>query len=155
MNGQLELIKRFLDLKRIAVVGVSRNPADFTRKLWSDFREKGCEAIPVHPSQNEIDGVHCYHRVQDIALTVEGALLLVSRDKTMEVVNDCITAGIRIIWLYGIRGEKDVDRDIVTLCRGRKIDVIAGHCPYMFLPKASLFHRIHGLVWKLIGYYPR
>jgi|ERR1041385_776295 predicted CoA-binding protein len=155
MTGQKDLIEKFLNSNRIALVGVSRTANDFTRKLWTEFRNRGFDAIPVHPSQHEIDGIKCYSRVQDIVPTVEGVLILTPKNQIDNVVNDCIAADVRTVWIYGIRGGKDVNPETLKLCRENNIDVVAGFCPYMFLTDTTLFHRIHRFGWKLIGYYPQ
>ena len=33
--------------------------------------------------------------------------------------------------------------------------MIAGHCPYMFLPGTPAFHKLHGFGKKLTGGYPK
>ena len=41
----LDEIRDFLSLKRIAVVGVSRNPKDFTRSLFREFVRRGYDVV--------------------------------------------------------------------------------------------------------------
>ena len=155
MTNQKELIEKFLGFRRIAVAGVSRNPKDFSRAVWKEFRSRGIDAIPVHPSQTAVGDVRCYAAVRDISPRVEGVLSMVSAGSVREVLNDCAMAGVPLVWLYGIRGEKDVPPDALKFCSAKGIEVIAGHCPLMFLPHTAFFHSIHGAVWKLVGLYPR
>ncbi len=42
-------------------------------------------------------------------------------------------------------------RETVGFCRARGIEVIDGACPYMFLPRAALFHRVHGFLHRLFS----
>ena len=35
------------------------------------------------------------------------------------------------------------------------MNVVVGHCPYMFLPGTPLPHAFHGMVKKLTGSYPK
>ncbi len=46
----LKQVEDFLALKRVAVVGVSRNPKDFTHTMWQEFRQRRYDAIPVNPA---------------------------------------------------------------------------------------------------------
>lgn len=155
MPGQLELIDNFLRLKRIAVVGVSRNKADLTRSIWREFRNRGIDAAPVHPGQTSVEDVPCFPRVQDVPAPVEGALLMVSKERREQALRDCVEAGIRFVWIYGVRGEKDLDPILLSYCEKNGITAITGYCPFMFLPEVSFFHRFHAFGWKLIGYYPK
>ncbi len=155
MTGQRELIVRFLRLERIAVVGVSRDRADFTRKLWSAFRARGIDAVPVHPSQRDIEGIQCFSRVQDIVPAVEGALITVPKGNMVHAIRDCVVADIDLVWLYGIRGSKDIEPDAIELCRIHDIDAVFGYCPFMFLPETPFFHRVHAFGSRLLGSYPK
>ena len=70
-------VKEFLASRRIALVGFSRNPKDFSRMLDAQLRERGYEVVPVHPEGGERDGRRAFPRVSAIEPPVEGALLLV------------------------------------------------------------------------------
>lgn len=139
-------IKDFLAQKRIAVIGVSRNPRDFSRQLFHDLKDRGYEVIPVNPNAAEIDGQPCYAHVQDIPTAVDGALLMTSSRESNEVVNECIDAGVERIWFFRAIGEGAVSKTALQQCEAYGIDVIPGECPYMFLPKAGFPHNVHGWV---------
>jgi predicted CoA-binding protein len=151
----LKDIEHFLGLKRLAVVGVSREPKDFTRALWREFVQRGYDVVPVNPGAAEIDGRPCYARVQDIQPPVEGALLLSPASATAQVAADCSMAGVQAVWMYRAVGAGAVDPKAVAFCKAKGIRVIPGECPFMFLPQTPFFHRIHGFCRKLIGTYPR
>ena len=151
-------IAAFLDHKRIAAIGVSRNPADFTRNLVREFWKKGYEVVPVNPAVEEIEGAQCFARVQDIEPAVAAALLLTSPSNTDSVVRDCVAAGVTHIWMYGTSGAGGagaVSQSAVDFCREHGVDVVLGECPFMFLPKPGFPHRAHGLIRKITRTYPR
>jgi hypothetical protein len=52
-------VEDFLALHRIAMVGVSRNPEDFSRKLFREMCERGYDMVPVNLVAEEIDGREC------------------------------------------------------------------------------------------------
>jgi predicted CoA-binding protein len=151
-------IAAFLDHKRIAAIGLSRNPADFTRNLVREFRKQGYEVIPVNPAADELEGAPCFARVQDIEPAVAAALLLTAPSATESVVRDCVAAGITHIWMYGTSGAGGagaVSQSAVDFCREHGVNVVMGECPFMFLPKPGFPHRVHGLIRKIVGSYPR
>ncbi|TAK61855.1 MAG: CoA-binding protein [Bacteroidetes bacterium] len=154
MNTQ-SLIQEFLRLKRFAMLGVSRNPKEFSRALFKEFLTQGYDVIPVNPSVSEIDRHRCYSRVNDIEPHVSAALLMTPPAGTESLIRDCADAGITLVWLYGISGMKDVNVNTVHFCKERDIKVIAGYCPFMFMSSSSWFHRLHGSAWKLLGKYPK
>jgi predicted CoA-binding protein len=133
----------FLSRKRLAIVGVSRDPKDFTRALFREFLRRGYDAVPVNPNLPEVEGCPCFPRVQEIAPPVEEALLLTSPALTDQVVRDCAEAGIPSVWMHRGAGSGAVSRSAVEFCRSHGIDVIPGECPFMFLPDAGFPHGLH------------
>lgn len=154
MNTQAQ-IQDFLGRKRLAVVGVSRDPKDFTRSLFQELRRREYDVVPVNPGATVVDGLRCYAHVQDIAPPVEGALLMTSPAVTEQVVRDCAAAGIRNIWMYRATGVGAVSPGALTFCEAERMPVVAGECPFMFLPETPWFHRFHGFCRKVAGKYPR
>jgi len=150
-----ELIDEFLRQKRIAMIGVSRNPKDFSRNLYRELLRRRYEVIPINPSAQEIDGHPCYPHISDIRPPIKTLLLMTSRKVSTAVLRECADRGADLVWLYGINGEQDVDPAALQFCRDHGIGVIPGYCPYMFLERAAFFHRIHGFVAKLVGKYPQ
>lgn len=151
----LEIIDEFLAQKRIAVVGISREPKDFSVSLFEELRRRGYDVVPVNPKVPELWGRRCFARVQDIQPPVEAALLMTSPEVTDTVVNDCVEAGIRRVWMYRAGGKGAVSQQAVQFCQERGIQVVPGQCPFMFWPDAGIGHRVHGFIRKITGRYPR
>ena len=151
----LDQIGTFLAAKHIAIAGVSRKPNDFSRVLFREFLRRGYDAVPVHPGGGEIDGRTCFARLQEIVPPVDAVLLMTSPTATGQVVRDCAEAGVKHVWMYRAAGTGAVSGEAVDYCDSRGIDVIAGECPLMFFEDAALLHRLHGLIRKITGRYPR
>lgn len=150
----LETVQAFLSVKRLAMIGLSRDPKHFSATLFSELIRRGYDVLPVNPRATDVLGHPCFVRVQDIQPPVEAALLMTSSDVTDSVVADCAKAGIRRIWLYSAGHGGASTPSAVAFCKARGIEVIAGECPFMFFPHNG-FHAIHGLVNKIIGRYPK
>jgi len=90
----------FLAHKRLALVGLSRNPKDFSRYIYNELRGRGYDMVPVNPNLTEIEGAHCFARLQDVQPPVEGALVMTAADQSESVVHDCAEAGINRVWLH-------------------------------------------------------
>jgi uncharacterized protein len=149
-------IRDFLALRRIALVGTSRDPKDFSRVLFREMCARGYDMVPVNPAADgQLEDKKCFARVHDIQPPVEGALVMTSSRDTKQVVQDCAQTGIRSVWLYRGGGQGSVTPEAVEFCREHDIHVIEGHCPFMFLRHTQFVHRLHGFVLKLTGSYPR
>jgi uncharacterized protein len=135
-------------------VGVSRNPKDFSRTLLQELRRRGYDVIPVNPDAAEIDGLRCYPHVDQIQPPVEGALLMTNSKVAEEVVRECHSAGVRNVWLYRATGDGAVSPAALAFGEAQNVLVVAGECPFMFLPETPWFHRVHGFCRKMLGTYP-
>jgi predicted CoA-binding protein len=150
----LTQIDDFLGRKRLAMVGVSRHPKDFSRSLFEELRRRGYDMVPVNPDVAEVEGQRCYARVGDIVPPVQGALLMTKPAVTEEVVRECQSAGIQAIWMYRATGKGSVNSSAAEFCSSHGMTLVAGECPFMFLPETAWIHRLHGLCRKLTGSYP-
>lgn len=153
-RSSLETIEEFLAHKRVAMVGVSRDARDFSVMLFNELVHRGYDMVPVNPRAAEVGGRPCFAAVQDVQPRVEAALLMTAPEVTESAVQDCAKAGIEWIWMYRAGGRGAVSSKAVEFCEKHGMRVVAGECPYMFLPNAGL-HRLHGFIRKITGNYPR
>jgi predicted CoA-binding protein len=154
MKTTLTDIEDFLANKRLAVVGLSRNPKDFSHAVFRELSSRGYDLVPVNPFAKELAQKRCFARVQDIAPTVDGALLMTSPAETEQAVKDCAEAGIRRVWMHGGVGQGAVSQSAVEFCRQNNIRLVEGYCPLMFLRDEAYIHRAHRSILKLVGRYP-
>jgi len=158
--ASMEQVRDFLSQKRLAFVGVSRQPKDYSRSLLREFDARGYDAIPVNPAAEEIEGRRCYAHVQEIEPPPDGVVVLTKSAVTRQVVDDCIRAGVTRIWMCRTGGQGSVNEQAVGACQAHRISVIPGECPFMFLEGdfvqgGGWVHRVHGFVKKITGAYPR
>ena len=152
--AQMTNVRDFLAQKRFAFIGVSRQPKDFSRGLFREFKTRGYEPVPVHPESAEIEGVPCFARLAEIHPPVDGVLLMTPPSVSASLVQECVKAGVRRIWFYRGAGQGAVSAEALATCEANGIAAIPGECPYMFFEKSQWIHRIHGFVKKITGTYP-
>jgi predicted CoA-binding protein len=154
MNS-MSTIREFLGQKRLAMVGVSRESRGFSRTLYRELRQQGYDVIAVNPSAQEIEGQACYAHLDHIEPPVENVLLMTSAEVTNPVAHECPSVGVKRVWMYRAgRHGGAVNPEAIAFCRQNGIAVIAGECPFMFLPHSAWFHRFHGWIHKIAGAYP-
>ncbi|HEX9308798.1 MAG TPA: CoA-binding protein [Anaeromyxobacter sp.] len=146
ISSSIEDARQFLSVKRIAVVGVSRNERDFSRGVVRALVERGYDVVPVNPALAAAEGLRAFPRVRDVAPPPEAALLLVPPARAEEAVRDCLIARVKRIWFHRGAGAGSASEAALALCRANGIAVVAGLCPFMALPGTSFPHRLHGLV---------
>lgn len=151
----LKQVEDFLALKRVAVVGVSRDPKHFNRVMWEEFRQRRYDAVPVNPNASEIDGQRCYASVKEIDQPVEGALIMTAPRDADRIVRECAEAGIKNVWLYGGMLPGAATKSARALCEEEGLTHVDGLCPYMFWPETPAFHTPHRVFKKVTGSYPK
>jgi len=137
-------VQEFLAARRIAMVGFSRNPKDFSRMLDAQLRERGYDVVPVHPEAAELDGRRVFPRVSAIEPPVDAAIVGGPPSLAETVARDCLDAGVRRIWFHRGGGKGSASPQALDLCRARGVTPIQDLCPMMVLPGASWPHRLHG-----------
>lgn len=153
--SNLNQIELFLGQKRFAMIGVSRDPRDFSRVLFRELIKREYDIVPVNPAVSLVEDRHCFGAIGEIKPPVESALLMTAPDVTEDVVRECVAARIKRIWLYRAAGSGAVSPNAVSFCQEHHVDVIEGHCPMMFLPNTGMIHRIHRFFARLKGSYPK
>ncbi len=144
-------IREFLSARRIAVIGMSRKPREYSRLVFGELLKRGYDAVPVNPAAEEIEGRACFKSVKDITPVPERGMIILPQDKTEQAVLDCAEAGIRDIWLYPMGSG---DKRTLSLAEEKSLNLIAGFCPLMFLPETAFIHRLHGVILRLVRAYP-
>ena len=153
-DTSLEAIEDFFAQKRIAIAGVSRDPASLSVKLFEEFCRRGYDVVPVNPNLAEVQGRKCFARLQDVQPVVDAVLLMTSPEATSVVVRDCAEAGVRRVWMFSDGRQGAVSEQALEFCRSKAIQVIPGQCPFMFLPNTGGIHRFHGFIRKVTGRFP-
>ncbi len=133
----------FLELDRIAVVGVSRDPRAFSRAVLRALVHHGYDAVPVHPAVPELEGRRCFAHIAEAVPRVQAALVLTPPAVAAVVARDCLAAGVREIWFHRGAGPGAATPEAVALCRAAGVEPITDLCPFMVLPEAGWIHRIH------------
>ncbi len=132
------------------MVGLSRNPKDFSRMLAAEFERRGYEVVGVNPGDPS-----AFPRLQAVQPPLQAALLMTSGRVTEEVVRDAAEARVTLLWMYSAAGTGAVSEKAVEFCNQHDIDVIQGYCPYQFFPNPGFPHNLHIFFLKLTGSYPQ
>jgi predicted CoA-binding protein len=146
-------IEDFLTQKRIAMVGVSRDPKDFSRSLFREMRKRGYDMVPVNLFAEDIEGEECFQSLYSVSPAVDGVLLMTPFWEAERVVQQCAQVGITRIWMYRVGKKGASSQKAIGYCKRHSIRVVEG-CPLMFMRGTSFPHRAHGFLLKMIGQYP-
>jgi hypothetical protein len=110
-NPAAEQLRRLMEsVHRIAVVGLSRDPAKAARRVPSYLAAKGYDVVPVNPYAERILGRKAFPRLSDVEDPVDMVLVFRPSADAGAVVSDAARRPERpAIWLQeGIRADTEV-----------------------------------------------
>ena len=153
-----ELVKAFLEQKKIAVVGVSDKRETGCNMAYQKFKENGYQVYAVNPRISIYDGDACYADLKSIPAKPDAVFILANPKVTEEIVVQCVALGIKHVWMHCMMGVKpnlaagltSVSQSAVELCQANGIAVIPGSCPNQFLQPDFAHAMMKGL-WRTFG----
>jgi len=149
----LMLAQDFLACRRVALVGLSRNPKDLSRGVARELLRRGYDIAPVNPGATgaEIEGRPAFARLQDVSPPAEAALLFTAPAATDAVLRDALQAGIRKVWLHRGAGRGAASVGALAFCAAHGMSAVHDLCPFMVLPGAGFPHRLHGTLRRVLA----
>lgn len=146
----------FLNQRRIAVTGVSRQPENHGGNVvYQRLRERGYQVFPVNPNATEVAGDTCYPNVASIPGGVDAVVIATSPKHADATMRECADLGIRQVWMHRAFGAGSVSPTATEYGRAHGITVIDGGCPLMFDPAADPGHKVMRFLFTGTGKVPR
>jgi predicted CoA-binding protein len=146
-------VKSFLDLRRIAVAGVSRSGSSPANAIAERLRETDHEVFAVNPAGEPVDGHPCYPSIGAIEGGVEGVVVVTSPDHARVIAQDAAASGAEWIWFHQGFGPVSFDDETLRVANEAGLKVISAGCPMMYCCPDG-FHRCARAVFRFFGRIP-
>ena len=134
-------IARFLEGKRVAIAGVSRDGKQRANAIYRKLRASGYEALPVNPNAAAVEGVACYPDLASVPGAIDGVVIATHPAVSLKVVRQAGERGIGRVWFHRSIGTGSVSEAAVRECEALGIQCIVGGCPLMYCEPVDIFHR--------------
>ena len=134
-------LKNFFEPRKIAVIGVSRNPAKVGHVIFKNiidggFETEGRKVYPVNPKADEILRREVYGSVGKIKDKIDLAVIAVPAGLVIGVVKECNRAGIKDVLIvssgFSEVGEKALEEHLSGYIRKNKMRAIGVNCLGIF-----------------------
>ena len=146
-----ESINKFLEPKKLAIAGVSRNTKKFGYAIFNELRQKGFEIAPINPNTDEIDGIKCYKSVSEIPTEFEKLFIVTAKNETDIILKQAIDKGIKHIWVQQMSNTPETSK----FAKDNGIDLIEKECLFMFADPVSSIHKFHRFIRQVFGQMPK
>ena len=119
-----EEIRQILSLKRVAVVGMSRDPAKPAHYVPKYLLERGYEIIPVNPTADVILGLRVYKSLREVQGPVDVVDVFRPSEAVPEVVREAVFVRPKVVWLQ----EGIYHPEAVEIARANGIKIAWNRC---------------------------
>jgi uncharacterized protein len=150
-NPYDQLVREFLSKKRIAIWGVEESKSDTGHLVASKLRKQGIEVIAVNPKFPDVPAQGRASSLTRIEPPVEAVLVYVDRPQTMEAVEDCVAAKVRMVWLHDALSPGSAIPEAIERLRSAGCAVIPGLCPMFYIRPVDPGHFCLKWVLRLTG----
>src|ERR1700680_771401 len=97
--------------KRIAVVGLSSNPARPSYGVTEYMQSSGYQIVPVNPNETDVLGEPSYARLEDVPQKIEIVDIFRRAEDVPPVVDAAIQVGAKVVWMQlGIANETAAEK---------------------------------------------
>jgi len=117
-------IQDILELKTIAVVGISDNhekPSNFVARF---MEEHGYKIIPVNPNLTEWEGKKCYPDLRSIPVKVDVVDIFRRPEAVPPIVDEAIAIKAKVVWMQ----EGIVNEEAAAKAREAGLEVVMDRC---------------------------
>ena len=119
-----EEIIEILNLKKVAVIGMSKHQEKAAHFVPKYLSENGFDIIPVNPNSDKILNKKCYKEINDIKDDIDIVDVFRPSEDVLPFVKEAIKKKPKVIWLQeGIHNE-----EAENLAREHGIDVVFNRC---------------------------
>ena len=117
-------IRDFLSMKKVAVIGMSKNSFKAAHYVPRYLSENGYDITPVNPTTDEILGKKCYHHVSEIEEEIDIVDIFRPSDQVLSVIQEAIKKKPKVIWLQ--EGIHNFEAE--ELARKEGISIVFNRC---------------------------
>lgn len=151
MKATKKLIQTFLDSKKIAVAGVSRNEKKFGQAAFRELEKRGYDVYPVNPNAEDILGKKCYTSVSELPSEINSLLVITPKTQTLGVLKDAVSRGIKNIWIQQISENPET----IEYIKANNLNPVIKQCILMHAEPVKGFHKFHRMIYRIFGVLPK
>ena len=119
-----EEILEILKMKKVAVVGMSKNPDKAAHYVPKYLHENGYDITPVHPNAKNIMEKKCYDKITDVPDEIDIVDVFRPSEQVLPIIKEAIKKKPKVIWLQEGIHNKEAEQ----LARDVGIDVVYNRC---------------------------
>ena len=121
----------------------------FPRISYGQAKKSGKTVFAVDASVDRIDGDKTYPDLRSLPQQVDGVVLELPREETLDGVKQAADAGIKNVWVHMNRDTPEA----VDFAKRSGMNILTGTCAVMYVTQGFTYHSMHKWLNKLLGKY--
>lgn len=150
MKTTRKAIESFLEGRKLAVAGVSRDPKKFGHVVYTELKKRGFDLYPVNPSIDSLDGQPVFNSVAALPADVQHLLVITPKKSSLDVLRQSVEKGISNIWIQQMSDTKES----LDYMEGKQVSLISKQCILMWIAPVSGVHKFHRTIKRIFGALP-
>ena len=142
-----QAIQDFIESKRLALIGVSRDEKKFSRMAYKELKARGYQVYAVNPAVDQIDGEPCYPDLMPLREKIDGVLVAVSSGQVLQVLRQAAEIGVKNVWLQ----QQTESPEAISLGQQLGLNLVSGKCILMYAPPIRSYHAWHRGFMRVFG----
>ncbi len=86
------------EIKTVAIIGASKNRRKYGNIILRDLLVKGYTVVPVHPAQEEVEGIPVCRNLRQLPETTDLLVFVVPAFVGIEMTKEAISLGFHKLW---------------------------------------------------------
>ncbi len=151
MKTSKAAIKAFLETRKLAIAGVSRDQKKLGYTVLMKLKEIGFDLYLVHPDTDTLHGEACYRNISLLPGDIGGLLIMTPKTETLGLVEDAVKKGIPNLWIQ----QMSETPESIEYALSNKVNLVTRQCILMFAEPVEGFHKFHRNLKKWFGRMPK
>jgi len=140
------LIKKFLEDKSPAIIGISGKSHKWGNDLILEFQKNGYTPIPVGKNAEVVHNIKVIKSVERLPEHTKNVIFSISKSAAESIIDSLPSGRFETIWFtFGSK-----NKQIIEKAKSKNIQVIYGYCPFMFLDGTGI-HKFHYTLKRIFG----
>lgn len=142
-----QAIRDFIEGKRLALVGASRNEKKFGQMAYKELNARGFQVYAVNPAVDQIDGELCYPDLKPLRGKIDGVLVAVPSGQVLQILRQAAEFGVKNVWLQ----QQTESPEAISLGQQLGMNLVSGKCIFIYAPPVRSYHAWHRGFMRVFG----
>lgn len=134
-------VANFLDNKRVAIAGVSRDGKQPGNAVYRKLSNAGFEVFAVNPRATTVEGQPCFPNISSLPEKIDAVFAATPSRAALNIAKECEARGIHQLWFHGSIGPSSASPEAIRHCKDAGIECIVGGCPMLYCEPVDPAHR--------------